>query len=116
MNVGIVVHFIDAKYKLRTFLLSLPHISGRHTGVNQSELLKEIIYEFGIGDKLGFFITDNADNNDTCIYDLAGELALIRTRFAVVVWVIVSILRAEIFYLVMTRWIRSVRVVLLACA
>src|SRR4051794_26107464 len=72
---GIIVHFIDADYKLQTFLLSLPHISGCHTGVNQSELLKEIIQEFQIQDKIGFFVTDNAENNDTYISDLAVEFS-----------------------------------------
>jgi hypothetical protein len=71
--VGIVVHFIDAEYNLQTFLLSLPHISGRHTGVNQSELLKDIIQEFQIQDKIGFFVIDYAENNDACISDLAAE-------------------------------------------
>jgi hypothetical protein len=57
-------------YKLRTFLLGLPQIEGRHTGENFAERVGEIINEFGFEDRIGYFVTDNADNNDTCLEDL----------------------------------------------
>lgn len=57
----------------RTFLLSLPHQQGRHTGANIAETVAETIYHFGLQEKVGFFVTDNASNNDTCIAALARE-------------------------------------------
>ena len=70
---GLTVHFLDEEGKLRTFLLGLPQIEGRHTGENLAERVGEIINEFGFEDRIGYFVTDNADNNDTCLEDLGIE-------------------------------------------
>ena len=70
---GLTVHFLDEEGKLRTFLLGLPQIEGRHTGENLAERVGEIINEFGFEDRIGYFVTDNADNNDTCLEELGIE-------------------------------------------
>ena len=70
---GIVVHFINQHGKLCTFLLSLPEVVGSHTGVNIAEGVVAIINEFGLQDLLGYFVLDNAENNDTAIAALADE-------------------------------------------
>lgn len=70
---GINCHFLDKNMNYRTFLLSLPHQQGRHTGANIAETVAETIYHFGLQEKVGFFVTDNASNNDTCIAALARE-------------------------------------------
>ena len=73
-HVGVIVHFLDADYKFRTFLLSLPDIIGQHTGANLAELSLQIFNEYGISNKVGFFVGDNAGNNDTCTEEIAMEL------------------------------------------
>ena len=70
---GLTVHFLDEEGKLRTFLLGLPQIEGRHTGENLAERVGKIITEFGFDGRVGYFVTDNAGNNDTCLEDLAIE-------------------------------------------
>src|SRR6267142_4510766 len=70
---GIIVHFIDKQGKLCTFLLSLPEIVGSHTGVHIAESVAAIIHEFNLMDRIGYFVLDNADNNDTAITALAEE-------------------------------------------
>jgi hypothetical protein len=72
---GIVVHFIDSQGKACTFLLSLPELVGSHTGINISECVATIIDDYGISDRIGYFVLDNADNNDTAVADLAERFA-----------------------------------------
>ncbi|KAM4066750.1 transposase-like protein [Hirsutella rhossiliensis] len=57
----------------RTFLLGLPQIEGRHTGENLADRVSEIIHEYGLEDCIGYFVTDNAESNDTCLEDLGVE-------------------------------------------
>jgi hypothetical protein len=62
---GLVAHFLDHSGVPKTVLLSLPRQKGRHCGHRISETVAEVIREFDIGNKLGYFITDNASNNAT---------------------------------------------------
>jgi hypothetical protein len=70
---GIVAHFIDKRGRLSIFLLSLPEIIGSHTGLNIAEGVTTIINEFGLKDRIGYFVLDNAENNDTAVAALAEE-------------------------------------------
>lgn len=70
---GIVAHFIDAEGKPTSILLSLPRQQGRHTGTNIADNVACIIAEYGLDRSLGFFITDNASNNASCMLTLANE-------------------------------------------
>ena len=70
-----VVHVMDANHQHRSFLLALPPQDERHTGVNIAANIKKIFESFGIDTKrIGYFMADNADNNDTCIRDLSISL------------------------------------------
>jgi len=70
---GLVAHFLDHSGVPRTVLLSLPRQKGRHCGHGVSGTVAEVIREFDIGNKLGYFITDNASNNTTCLQFLGEE-------------------------------------------
>ena len=70
---GVVAHFIDAEGKPTSILLSWPRQQGRHTGTNIADNVACIIAEYGLDRSLGFFITDNASNNATCMLTLADE-------------------------------------------
>ena len=67
---GIIAHFIDEAGKIRRFLLSVPEVDGRHTGVNIAAGVAKIIREFDIANRIGYFVVDNAGNNDTAIENL----------------------------------------------
>ena len=71
---GLTVHFLDEEGRFRAFLLGLPQVEGRHTGENLADRVSEIIHEYGLEDRIGYFVTDNADNNDTCLDALSAEL------------------------------------------
>jgi hypothetical protein len=70
---GIVVHFIDHTRNLQTFLLSLPELVGSHKGTNIAECVGAIVGEFNIQERVGYFVLDNASNNDTAMEALAEE-------------------------------------------
>ncbi|CAC9885918.1 unnamed protein product [Aureobasidium pullulans] len=70
---GINCHFADEFGNLKTFLLSLPEQSGPHSGINIANNVAAIINHFDLADKIGYFMTDNATNNDTCIEALGTE-------------------------------------------
>jgi hypothetical protein len=70
---GINCHFADEFGNLKSFLLALPQQEGKHTGVNIADTIAEILITFGLTNNIGFFVADNASNNDTCIQALADE-------------------------------------------
>lgn len=71
---GLTVHFLDDEGSFRTFLLGLPRIEGRHSGENLADRVSEIIHEYGFENRIGYFMTDNAESNDTCLEHLSSEL------------------------------------------
>ena len=53
-------------------LLPLPALSGPHSGERIAEVIDEILKAFGVRpERVGYFVTDNASNNDTTIRHLA---------------------------------------------
>jgi hypothetical protein len=65
---GIVAHYLDrTTWTNQSRLIALRRIQGAHTGENQAIYLSEVVKEYEITDRLGFFTLDNADTNDTCL-------------------------------------------------
>lgn len=48
-------------------LIAMRQLHGAHTGENQAEVLIEVIKEYGLQERVGYFVTDNASNNDVAI-------------------------------------------------
>lgn len=63
-------HSVDNQPK--KIVLGLPELSGRHIGVDIGQAVAKTIDEYQIGDKIGYFILDNAQNNDTAM-DFIGN-------------------------------------------
>ena len=70
---GLAAHFINEAGKPMTILLSMPRQKGKHSGLVLAETVGDIISEYCLEDKLGYFITDNAYSNDTCLTHLGTE-------------------------------------------
>ena len=64
---AVVAHYVDKKFRNTSRLIALRNLNGSHSGANMAELLIEIIKKFDIQDLFGYFVTDNADNNNICI-------------------------------------------------
>ncbi|KAG6988651.1 hypothetical protein FOFC_02662 [Fusarium oxysporum] len=68
---GITCVFRDSNNRPQKCVLGLPELTERHTGNIAGQII-EIIREYEISDKLGYFTLDNAGNNKTSM----GELGL----------------------------------------
>lgn len=73
---GICAHFVTADYELKMKLIALPFIHGRHSGINLSKIVLEVIQEYEIEEKVGHFMMNNASNNDTMMEELQKNLDL----------------------------------------
>ncbi|KAL2138247.1 hypothetical protein VTI28DRAFT_7190 [Corynascus sepedonium] len=71
---AVILHYTNVEQRPKSTLLAMIHVSGSHTGENLSKYIKAVIQEWEIGQKIGYFVTDNADSNDTCIISLMGSL------------------------------------------
>lgn len=72
--VAIVAHFIDDNARLRIVLIGLRRVIGLHAGEVIAEQVIEVIQEYGIEKRLGYFVLDNATSNDTCVEAILNQL------------------------------------------
>ena len=52
----------------------MPELYGEHSGENMAETLLKLLDEYGIYDKIGYIMADNAFSNDTMIKALESSL------------------------------------------
>jgi hypothetical protein len=62
---GIAAHFIGHQGHVQTVLLALRRMVGAHGGDQIAEIIIEVVTEYGFSKRLGVFVGDNADSNDT---------------------------------------------------
>ena len=72
---AVVAHYTDKDYRVQTRLLALRRLYGGHSGENQAELLADVLKDYEIIDRVGYFVTDNASNNDTAIDLLLRQIS-----------------------------------------
>ena len=72
--ISVFGHFISEEGQRRQQLLAFRRIYGSHDGENIATALYEVIQEYGIAQKVGYFMSDNAKNNDTAIAALLQKL------------------------------------------
>ena len=70
---GVYAHYLDAFGKKKKVLLSIPSISDSHTGENIAKGIGDIIMEFGLENRIGYFVLDNAANNDRALEALGSS-------------------------------------------
>ena len=69
---GVTCSFIDSKWKLKEFILTIEHIRYPHTAVHILEALELILKEWKIRDKVYAITTDNGSNVKKAIGDMKG--------------------------------------------
>ncbi|KJZ69673.1 hypothetical protein HIM_09274 [Hirsutella minnesotensis 3608] len=72
---GICAQWVDESYELREALLGLPNVQRSHSGEMVSRHLLDTIRYFDIAGNVGYFTSDNASSNDTCMRALSNALA-----------------------------------------
>ncbi|KJZ68600.1 hypothetical protein HIM_12009 [Hirsutella minnesotensis 3608] len=70
---GVVAHFIDEFGQNQSILIAIRQLHGSHSGENQAEVIKEVIQEYNLQNRIGYFVTDNASNNNTAIDSLIAR-------------------------------------------
>lgn len=71
---GVSTVFRDIESKPHKIVLGLPEMEDRHTGEKIAEAILEVIYDYEIHEKVGFFTVDNAANNDTALKVIGEQL------------------------------------------
>ena len=61
------------KGKVVTALLGLRALIGSHSGENMAATLLPLFKEYDITEKLGYFVLDNASNNNTCVRHVLSQ-------------------------------------------
>ena len=67
---AITAHWTSAEHKAEATLLAIRELKEEHTGKNIAEKIYAVIKEYSISNKLGYFVMDNASNNDTALVSL----------------------------------------------
>ena len=74
---GMIAHYTSESRQLEHSVLALRELDGKHSGQNIASSIMQIINDYGVASKVGYFMMDNADNNDTicdCSYKTQGIL------------------------------------------
>lgn len=71
---AVLCHFIDDKYQNQTLLLGFRRVIGAESGANRAEKIIQIIQDYEIMSKLGYFVLDKITSNDTCVDQILREL------------------------------------------
>ena len=70
--IGMVApHYTSESDQLEHSFLALRELDGKHSGQNIASLIMQIINDYGVPSKVGYFMMDNADNNDTMMEALS---------------------------------------------
>jgi hypothetical protein len=66
----IIGHWTNSEFKIETATFGMKEIFGEHKGEYLAPVMHELLQEYGIQDKLGWFQADNAGNNDKMLKHL----------------------------------------------
>jgi hypothetical protein len=56
---SIISHYISETGSLQHSVLALKELNGTHSGKNQAASIMEVINDYGIASKVGYFVMDN---------------------------------------------------------
>jgi len=71
---GVTAHYLDEQLRVKTVLLGLRPMYGAHSGAAIAEELLTVMRDFEISDRVGYFVADNASNNDAALRQIAKEI------------------------------------------
>jgi hypothetical protein len=78
---GIVAHYVDSYGNLTDLPIALPQLAGAHSGEAMADVVMSIFKEFEITvGKLGYFVLNNAYNNNTTIAIIASKIGFSATE------------------------------------
>ena len=63
---SLTIHYVDDSWKLKAFLLDIIPMAIRHTGVNMTDAIMDVLREFDLTKKALALTTDNASSMIAC--------------------------------------------------
>jgi len=72
--IAIVAHWMGEDYKVKTALLAVKEVYGEHTGSSIADIVYPVMKEYDIHRRFGYFVGDNATNNDTSLQHLDSRM------------------------------------------
>ena len=72
--IAITAHWTDDEFKVQSALIAIRELNGDHDGENISEIVHMVAKEFEFVDRFGYFVGDNATNNDTAMECLVRRI------------------------------------------
>ena len=98
---AIYAYFVGSNLRNTTALLGLKRIKGPHGGDNIAEVIIPVLEEYEVSPRLGVFVIDNAESNDTAIRSILAqirpELALTPRRARCLGYIINLVAKAFLF-------------------
>jgi hypothetical protein len=71
---GVIAYYTDNTFKNRIVMIALKRLHETYSGENMGSLLIEIINDFDLKERLGYFVINNVSSNDTCVYHILISL------------------------------------------
>ena len=71
---AVVAHFTAESLERRKITLAIKELQGVHSGENQATVLLQVLGDYGIVGRLGYFVMDNTYSNDTSINIISEAL------------------------------------------
>ena len=68
---GVIIYFIAENGELRQPVLGLKEVKDKHTREHLAIKIIEVVETYRIASKLGYFMIDNASNNDIMMFELS---------------------------------------------
>lgn len=68
---GIISHFLNSQGELKHKVLAVRELQGDHSGENQAIVVVDVLTDYEIEERLGFFVGDNASSNDALCKSLS---------------------------------------------
>ena len=78
---GVVAHYVNSDGEVVDLPIALPQLTGAHSGEKIAEIVSKLLQQFGIDQHMiGYFVLDNASNNDTAVLALARRMGFNATH------------------------------------
>jgi len=78
---GVVAHYATADGVVKDVAIDLPQVTGAHSGERIADCIESTLRKFGIAaSKLGYFMLDNAYNNDAAIKTLGSKYGFVASQ------------------------------------
>jgi hypothetical protein len=71
---GIMAHFVGQGHCARSLLLGLKRMMEGHSGDDIAKVILDVLKQYGLLKKLGVWVADNAESNDTAIKAIMKEI------------------------------------------